>query len=183
MSIKFPHLFLCFLCRFLRRKLIPLGRIVLPLLLLVWLAGLQFPVLSTYAQTPPYDDSPVIEELVWADEESIRRAADGSDNFPLTWADDDNLYGAFGDGFGFEPLLKQKLSLGFFRLEGGPSNFVGTTIRSIDEVPGDGPLTEKASGILMVDSVLYLWTRNVIQIGDRGGGCLLSWSIRPWVCP
>jgi len=39
--------------------------------------------------------SPVIKEVVWAPKETILRKAKGSDNWPLTWADDDNLYGAY----------------------------------------------------------------------------------------
>jgi hypothetical protein len=38
----------------------------------------------------------------------------------------------------------------------------GTNLRSADiESVGDGPAGKKASGILMVDGVLYLWVRNV----------------------
>jgi 6-phosphogluconate dehydrogenase (decarboxylating) len=57
--------------------------------------------------------------------DDIRRAAQGSDNWPLAWADDDALYGAYGDGNGFKPFLKEKLSMGFAKITGGPTDFTG----------------------------------------------------------
>ena len=46
------------------------------------------------SEIPP--PSTVIREIRWAPVETIHRAAKGSDNWPLTWADDDALYGAYG---------------------------------------------------------------------------------------
>src|SRR5262245_4649572 len=53
------------------------------------------------AVLPP--NSPVIKEVRWAPPETIVRKARGSDNWPLTWADDDALSAAYGDGNGVEP--------------------------------------------------------------------------------
>jgi hypothetical protein len=39
--------------------------------------------------------SPVIREVLWAPPETILRRAKGSDNWPMTWADDDWLYTVF----------------------------------------------------------------------------------------
>ena len=41
--------------------------------------------------TAPYPPSPVIADIVW-DWSSHRRRAAGSDNWPITWADDGDLY-------------------------------------------------------------------------------------------
>jgi hypothetical protein len=118
----------------------------------------------------PYPPSPVIRDIQWAPASSIRRTAIGSDNWPLTWADDGALYGAYGDGQGFEPPVPTKLSLGFARISGGPQDFSGTNIRSTTgEASGDGPRGRKASGLLMVDGVLYLWARNAAN-------AQLAWS-------
>ena len=112
----------------------------------------------------------MIKGVKWAPAESIVRKAKGGDNWPMTWADDDHLYTAYGDGNGFEPGIPEKLSLGFARVEGGPADFSGVNIRSPSgEQRGGGKAGKKASGMLMVDGVLYLWARNA-------GNAQLAWS-------
>ena len=114
--------------------------------------------------------STLITRVDWAPQETIIRRARGGDNWPLTWADDDHLYTAYGDGNGFEPFISEKLSLGFASIEGPPENFLGINIRTPTlEQKGDGKAGRKASGILMVDGVLYLWARNA-------GDSQLAWS-------
>jgi hypothetical protein len=125
-----------------------------PLMAAVRVKGIQSP-------TSPVPASPVIKRIDWAPKDSIQRAANGCDNWPITWADDDNLYTAYGDGQGFEPFLPEKLSLGFVRVTGGPDKFQGFNIRSIEaESKGDDVHGRKASGMLMVDGVLYILVRN-----------------------
>jgi CubicO group peptidase (beta-lactamase class C family) len=122
------------------------------------------------AGAAPYPPSKVITGIAWAPKAAIIRKAPGSDNWPLTWADDDRQYTAYGDGWGFEPLLPKKLGLGFARVEGNPPDFKGENIRSPSgEQIGDGARAKKASGILCVEGVLYLWTRNA-------GNAQLAWS-------
>ena len=67
----------------------------------------------------PYPPSPIIKGIEWAPAEAIVRKARGSDNWPITWADDDNQYTAYGDGWGFEPKTEKKLSLGIAKIIGG----------------------------------------------------------------
>ena len=118
----------------------------------------------------PYPPSPLIKGITWAPAGEIVREAKGGDNWPLTWADDGHLYTAYGDGNGFEPRVPGKLSLGFARVEGGPADFAGVNVRSATgEQSGSGPAGKKASGMLMVDGVLYLWARNA-------GNARLAWS-------
>ena len=120
--------------------------------------------------TPAPPASPVIKEIRWAPKETIQHSAQGSDNWPITWADDDALYTAYGDGNGFEPFVKEKLSLGFTKVTGEPPNFRGENIRSANgEQVGNGKQGRKASGLLGVDRVLYLWARNA-------GNARLAWS-------
>ncbi len=111
----------------------------------------------------PYPQSTVVTGIEWAPVESIVRKAQGSDNWPLTWGDDDALYTAYGDGWGFDPIVEKKLSLGLAKVTGGTSvsSFKAENIRSqTAERTGQGPHGPKASGILMVDGVLYMWVRN-----------------------
>lgn len=118
---------------------------------------------------PAYPPSPVIAELRWAPPETIIRDALDSDNWPLTWGDDDALYTAYGDGTGFKPKVKEKLSLGIARITGAPPHFKGENIRSNAEAKGNGKNGPKASGMLMVDGVLYMLARNL-------GNAQIAWS-------
>jgi CubicO group peptidase (beta-lactamase class C family) len=119
---------------------------------------------------PPVPPSNVITGIEWAPVSTIIRRAKGSDNWPMTWADDDALYTAYGDGNGFEPRTERKLSLGLARITGDAENFRGENIRSASiEHTGDDVRGKKASGLLMVDGVLYLWARNA-------GNSQLAWS-------
>ncbi|MBO0726951.1 MAG: serine hydrolase [Blastocatellia bacterium] len=135
---------------------------------------------STGKAPPPH--SAVIKEIRWAPPETIVRKAEGSDNWPTTWADDDALYAAYGDGNGFEPFIVEKLSLGFAKITGAPPDFVGENLRSpTGEARGHGAAGKKASGMLMVDGVLYLWTRNAANAQlawsrDRGK----TWTWADW---
>jgi len=118
----------------------------------------------------PYPPSELINDALWAPKEEIQRTAKGSDNWPITWADDGHLYTAYGDGWGFEPRTEKKLSLGLARIEGDPGFFKGFNIRSSSgEFSGDGPNGKKASGMLMVNGVLYMCARNA-------GNSQLAWS-------
>ncbi len=138
-------------------------------------------VKKSAAGAPPR--SPVIREIRWAPASTIRHAAHGSDNWPLAWADDDALYGAYGDGAGFEPLLPEKLSMGFVKITGGPADFAGVNIRSPSgEMRGDGPAGKKASGMTCIDGTLWLWARNArnSQLAwshDHGA----SWEWADWL--
>ena len=143
---------------------------------------LVFYVLFCHAASagPPYPYSPTIEKIVWAPADTIIRRAAGSDNLPVTWADDDALYITWGDGWGFEPKVQKKLSMGFARVVGGPSDFKGINIHSAGEQLGGGRSGRKGWGLICVDAVLYLWMGHADQ---RGGQSQLAWSVdhaRTW---
>jgi CubicO group peptidase (beta-lactamase class C family) len=119
------------------------------------------PVVQLARTRPPYPPSTVIRGVSFAPESSIVRRALDSDNWPITWGDDDAQYTSYGDGEGFEPLLHTKLSLGFAKVIGPAEGFQGINIRSASgERTGNGGRGEKASGMLMMDGVLYMWMRN-----------------------
>ncbi|HLX62523.1 MAG TPA: serine hydrolase [Planctomycetota bacterium] len=120
------------------------------------------------ALTPPYPPSAF--KIEWAPKESIVRKGHDSDNWPLTWADDDQQYTAYGDGYGFEPFVSVKLGMGIARVEGSAENFTGVNIRAASaENTTSGKNGRKASGMLMCDGVLYMWARNA-------GNSQLAWS-------
>ena len=139
----------------------------------------------------PYPPSTVIKGIEWAPPQTIIRKAKGSDNWPITWADDDNLYTAYGDGWGFSPGSGKKLSLGIAKVigapreialpdevmpdkdfisRGEPPDFRGENIpTATGEKVGEGAKGPKASGMLCIDGVLYMLVRNV-------GNSQIAWS-------
>jgi CubicO group peptidase (beta-lactamase class C family) len=137
-----------------------------------WAAAVKHlltPIAATVTD-PPVRPSDAIRAVRFDPPEAIVRKAIDSDNWPITWGDDDRLYTAYGDGRGFEPFVERKLSLGLARVEGTPREFRGVNLRSqTAERTGDGPRGPKASGLLMVDGTLYMWVRNT-------GNATLAWS-------
>ncbi len=106
---------------------------------------------------PPYPPSPVIREITWH-WETYRTAAPGSDLWPITWGPDDQLYAAWGDGGGFGGSDSDgRVSMGFARIEGGPTNFRGVNINGGKDPkhPASFPKKGKTGGMLFVDGTLY----------------------------
>ena len=130
----------------------------------------------------PYPPSPVIKGIEWAPVDTIIRKASGSDNWPIMWADDGSQYSAYGDGWGFEPKTKKKLSLGIVKIVGPADGFQGINVRTeTGERIGQGAAGAKASGMLMVEGVLYMLVRNTANAqlawsSDRGK----SWKWSDW---
>ena len=126
------------------------------------------PIVASVGRTKRSEGA--IRGIEWAPIETIVKKARGSDNWPMTWGEDDALYTAYGDGWGFEPRVPKKLSLGFAKVTGSPADFAGENIRSESgEAIGDDRRGRKASGMLMVDGVLYMLARNA-------GNSTLAWS-------
>lgn len=131
------------------------------------------PILMSINFGAPAPSSRRISNLEWDAPTTIIRKATGSDNWPMTWGSDDRLYTAYGDGNGFEPHIKKKLSLGLAIVDGMPPAIKGKNLRSTIEQYGHGPRGKKASGMLMVDNILYMWVRNAT---DAKTGSQLAWS-------
>jgi len=131
------------------------------------------PICQSVANDAPYRNSEVITSLIWTDASTIVYKAAGSDNWPITWADDGEQYTAYGDGWGFDPKVPTKLSLGLCKVSGGPPGD-GVNIRSATgEQLGDGRSGKKASGMLMVNGILYMLVRNA---DNNGRQSQLAWS-------
>ncbi len=133
---------------------------------------------------PPYPASRLQAEF--AEQDTIIRQAEGSDNWPSTWGDDGAIYTGYGDGWGFEPKTEIKLSLGLARITGDPEDFRGENIRSITgERTGQGLAGAKVSGLIMVDGNLYMLARNtgnatMARSADHGKSWeWADWKLRP----
>lgn len=130
-----------------------------------------------FGREPPYPASPVIDRVTW-DFTTLVKLAYGSDNFPVTWADDDNQYTTWGDGKGFSGSGSKK-SLGVSRIS-GPFESCTTT----DLWDSDG----KSYGIISIAGVLYMWkgpgsltkawTESRLYMSKNHGR---SWSKAGWV--
>jgi len=130
------------------------------------------PIAESVADGAPYPPSEYITSLVW--DSTIVRNAQGSDLWVSTWADNDLIYTVYGDGWGFQPRVPDKLSQGFAKISGPPQQYQAVNIRSeTGETIGDGKKGKKASGLLMVDGTLYMWVRNADKNGEQNQ---LAWS-------
>jgi CubicO group peptidase (beta-lactamase class C family) len=127
----------------------------------------------------PYPQSEKVTAVTWAKLSTVRRFAtggiirDGSDNWPMTWAQDNHQYTAYGDGYGFAPNTPNKLGMGFAKVEGNVDSFTATNIRSSAENTAYGQNDKKASGLLAIDDTLYLFARNDNQKGQHAR---IGWS-------
>lgn len=130
-------------------------------------------ICQSVANGAPYRSSEVITSMIWADVSTIVYQAAGSDNWPITWAEDGEQYTAYGDGWGFDPRVPGKLSLGFAKVTGGPPGIGANVQSSSGEQIGDGRSGKKASGMLMVNGILYMLVRNADNSGQQSQ---LAWS-------
>lgn len=101
----------------------------------------------------------------WA---SHRREAPGSDNWPVTWSDDDHQYALFGDGGGFQGDDRDgRASFGVARIEGahegyrGVNRFGGKSRECRSTISGKGHGAPTSIG-----GILYVW----ITPGSDAGG-------------
>jgi len=129
------------------------------------------PLMGAVTERGPYPPSRVVRNIIFAP--AVQRSAIDSDNWPITWGDDDAQYTSYGDGWGFEPRTEKKLGMGFAKILGPAEDYRGINIRSAAERVGDGRNSLKASGMVMVNGVLYLWGRNaanarLLWSNDRG---------------
>src|SRR5919198_1104649 len=111
----------------------------------------------------PYPQSTYITNISW-DFPNLVTLAPGSDIWPVTWASDDNLYTAWGDGIGFGAVdfneqwsSPQRASLGFSRLSGGPTNFTAVNVWGGKNRLNKPTFCGKSGSMISVDGVLYSW--------------------------
>lgn len=105
----------------------------------------------------PYPQSSVVKEmsLEW---ETHKRAAQGSDNFQLTWSDDDHLYGAWGDGGGFGGSNSSgRVGLGVARIEGPANGYRGFNVWGGHAPENRATFDGKSWAMISVNGVLYMW--------------------------
>ena len=110
-----------------------------------------------HSSQPPYPRSPIIKamELDWSRHD---RLAQGSDNWQLTWADDDHQYAPWGDGGGFGGTNDDgRVSLGVARVEGSWDNYRGFNVWGGKNPENPTDLDAKSWGMVCIDGILYMW--------------------------
>jgi hypothetical protein len=90
----------------------------------------------------------------------VRRDDLDGDNFPITWADDDSIYAAYGDGWGCRPMVPAtKLNTGMVRITGDPPGFRGEEVRIPWYGGGAHRPNMKGCGLLSAGGTLYHFVR------------------------
>ena len=88
--------------------------------------------------------------------EPVRRDDLDGDNWPLTWADDDQTYACYGDGWGCRPMdPKTKLNTGIVRIQGAPPDFTGEEVKIPWFGGGAQDPNMKGVGMLCVGGTVY----------------------------
>jgi len=109
------------------------------------------------AKPPPYPPSPVFAEVRF--DFAVRdRRAPGSDNWPMTWADDGHQYTSWGDGGGFGGTNEDgRVSLGVARVEGDGADYTGHNVWGGKRADAPAEFEGKSYGIICAEGRLYMW--------------------------
>ncbi len=134
-----------------------------------WLVlGLAVSLCVESSADAPYPPSRLIRgwEFDWT---THRRAAPGSDNWPLTWADDDAQCAAWGDGGGFGGTNELgRVSLGVARITGPFADHVGRNVWGGHEAEHPATFPGKSYGVICLSGVLYMWVDMSEAQPERG---------------
>ena len=118
-----------------------------------------------------------------------KRDAQGSDNWQLTWADDDHQYAAWGDGGGFGGTNSDgRVSLGVARVEGPWDNYKGVNVWGGKNALNKATFAGKSWGMVCVKGVLYMWVVPKSLLADMQSEARLhrstdhgaTWQPAPW---
>ncbi len=139
------------------------------------------------ASIPPYPRSERITGITFH-QETLERLAPGSDIWSCTWAANDQLYAAWGDGGGFGGSDSLgRVSIGVATLTGQPPAWKGINLWGGYEARSQQPPTVGKGTIIAVQNTLYLyvseqdkWNRSRLWKSDDYG---LTWSDRGWIFP
>jgi len=105
----------------------------------------------------PYPASTIVTGVTF-DTATLRRLGGGSDNWPVTWADDDHQYTSWGDGTGFGyggTSGPDRVSLGFGRVEGPVTTYDGINVWGGTDCENPAQFEGKTFALLCVEGVLY----------------------------
>jgi hypothetical protein len=152
--------------------------------------GARGPAAHANGNAPPYPPSPVISGIEY-DFASHVRMAPGSDNWPITWAEDDSQYSAWGDGGGFGGTNEDgRVSLGVARIDGPADHYTGHNVWGGKDASHPAQFGGKSYGIIALGATLYMWvapgsgSHNYDEARlawSRDGGA--TWQRADWAFP
>lgn len=138
---------------------------------------LMFISAEAVAQQAPYPPSTHVESIEW-NYESHLQYGQGSDQWPLTWAEDDHLYSAWGDGWGW--LREEddaKRSIGVTRITGRPPQLSGTDTWGA----GPGSSFGKPDALIAFDRKIFMfWTNGDSRFDHDSYSAISSDSGKTW---
>ncbi len=127
------------------------GWVALGSCLLIWTAP------GVASADAPYPPSPVITGVSF-DMDTVVELAPGSDNWAITWADDDHQYTSWGDGGGFGGTNSLgRESMGFGRVEGPRDSYSTHNVWGGHMSENPATFSGKSYGLLSVGASLYMW--------------------------
>jgi hypothetical protein len=101
-----------------------------------------------------------IKKLVWLSERlPYREEQIKGDTFPMTWADDGEIYTSAGDPWWGE----SNSGLDIEKFSGGPEDYTINKVNHMNDYLGWGGDGPKPSGMICVDGVLYLAFQNMLR--------------------
>jgi hypothetical protein len=142
-----------------------------PLLILTLLiqAAAQLGAQAPAQAKSPYPPSSVVKSIEWNLKSHIQHGL-GSDQWPLTWADDDNIYSGWGDGWGWNKK-GPKYSLGITRISGNPPALRGEDLWGV----GPGAGVAKAEALIAYGGKIYMfWTMGRSKVDSTNTGFAVS---------
>ena len=113
--------------------------------------------------------STFIRKFEWTGERiSYPEAEVKGDSFPMTWADDDELYTSAGDpSWGKSKKAdwgETKHGLDFEKFSGDPMTYKITQVNHMSDYVGSGGDGPKPSGMICVNGLLYLAFQNMLRM-------------------
>lgn len=129
----------------------------------------------------PYPQS---EQITSFTMDTARISMGHGDNWAITWAENNKQYSFFTDGTGFGGFSAKdenhiEVSSGMVELDGNPEQLdTRDILAETGTIMGlGGNETKKVSGLVMIDTVLYAWIRNLNLEGTpKGTGSTLMYS-------
>ena len=105
----------------------------------------------------PSGAAPAVD-AIYFDWSTYHQLAPGSDNWPLTWCEDDHQYTSWGDGGGFGGTnLEGRVSLGFARITGPLDTLQTLNLWGGLDPVAEAEFTGKVTSMLCVAGNLYAW--------------------------